>query len=460
MGLLDWFRNIGGRTKAAEGAVSSGPYLTSEGWLAAGSPWNFWQLGRNPRPALNSSAIVEACVGAYSQTVAMCPGAHWLALPNGGRQRVEDSPLERILAEPNDYQTISDFMLNLTRELYESGEAFALAIRDDRNEIASLHLMRARQSSAQVAEDGSIYYRLGGNAVIEQRIGGGIMVPARDVMHVRLHTAWNNPLKGYSPIMAAILDAEAGAVALDQHISFLRNQARPSIMLSTDKIMTAAQVMELREAWNAQTRGDGAGGTPILSGGLKPMSVSTTAHDAQLAELMKMSDERIAVAFRIPLQVLGVGQSTFATTEALMTSWKSSGLGFCLNHIEEAFGKLFRLKGNRKEYVEFDTMELLRSSFREEIEGLSRSVLSGVHSPDEARNQLALPVVPGGYGAEPRVQQQVIPLSAWERGLMKGASDPAAGQPSAGAAKEQDGGDDADWSVDAIAKRLREYALH
>jgi len=459
MGLLDWFRNIGGRTKAAEGAVSSGPYLTSEGWLAAGSPWNFWQLGRNPEPYASSSAMVEACVSAYSQTIAMCPGDHWRRLSNGGRERVTDSPLARIITRPNDYQSISDFLLNATRELYQTGEFFALVIRDEREQPAELHLMRSRQCVAQIATDGSIYYNLGGNQIIEQRIGGGIVVPARYVLHVRLHTP-RHPLKGETPLMAAALDVAAANAALRQHIAFLDNQARPSIMLSTDKVMTAAQVMELREAWNAQTRGEGAGGTPILSGGLKPMTVSTSAQDSQLAELMKMSDEKIALAYRVPLQIFGIGGTPYASTELLMQSWIASGLGFALNHIEEAIGNVFGLAGYPNEYVEFNTKSLLRSSFRERIEGLARSTLSGIHSPDEARNEEDLPTVPGGYGAEPRVQQQVIPLSAWERGLMKGASDPAAGQPSAGAAKEQDGGDDADWSVDAIAKRLREYALH
>lgn len=94
-----------------------------------------------------------------------------------------------------------------------------------------------------------------------------------------------------------------------------------------------------------------------------------------------------------------------------MSSWKASGLGFALNHIEEAFGLLFRLRGVPDEYLELDTKALLRSNFKEMIEGLARSTISGIHAPDEARNELDLPVVPGGHGAMPRVQQQVVPLS-------------------------------------------------
>ena len=121
------------------GAVPPGPYLMSTGWLPAGSPWNYWQSGQNVRPYGERSAMVEACVSAYSQTVAMCPGDHWRKLNNGGRERVVNSALTRILRRPNDYQSISDFLLNLTRRLYERGKSFAVAVRNARAEIIELH---------------------------------------------------------------------------------------------------------------------------------------------------------------------------------------------------------------------------------------------------------------------------------------------------------------------------------
>ena len=63
-----------------------------------------------------------------------------------------------------------------------------------------------------------------------------------------------------------------------------------------------------------------------------------------------------------------------------MQSWIASGLGFTLNHIEEAFGLLFGLKGVPEEYLELDTLALLRSAYRERMEGLARGVISGIYS--------------------------------------------------------------------------------
>src|SRR4029077_18813690 len=113
----------------------------------------------------------------------------------------------------------------------------------------------------------------------------------------------------------------------------------------------------------------------------------------------------------IPLQILGLsGVSSINSTEILMQSWIASGLGFALNHIEEAFGLLFDLDGQPDEYVEFDTAALLRSAFKDRIDGLARGVQGGIYAPNEARELEGLKAVK--FGDEPRVQQQVVPLSA------------------------------------------------
>lgn len=352
--------------------------------------------------------MVEACVSAYAQTAAMCPGDHWRKLANGGRERVTNSALSRILRRPNDYQSISDFLMNLTRRLYTHGEAFAVCARNDRNEIDGLHL--APTGMAQIGVDGSIFYSLGGNEIIDRRFDLTEPIPARDVLHVRLHTP-RHPLKGVSPILSTTLEMAMSGAALNQQIAFYLNQARPSFMLQTDEKLTAEQTEALRNRWNAQTQGENAGGTPILAWGLKATPVVANARDGQLAEMLKMTDQNVALAFRMPLQILGIGGMTMGSTELLMQSWLASGLGFCLNHIEEAFGLFFKLKGMPDEYMELDTRALLRSAYQERMNGLAQAVTSGIVSPDEARASEDLPAVEGGHGAMPRVQQQVVPLS-------------------------------------------------
>jgi HK97 family phage portal protein len=413
-----------------EGEFRPGPYHlpVTGGWLPANAPWNFWQSGIDPVDG-STSAMVEACISAYSQTVAMCPGDHWRLNDKNGRDRVTTSALSRLLRYPNSYQSPSDFMLNLTRSLYMEGNAYALALRNDRYEIDELHLMDPRQSAPQVAVTGDIFYRLAGNDVIDRQVKEAILVPQRDVLHVRLHSTRRRhpfPLVGDTPIAAALQDIATANAMTAQQIQFYLNQARPSAVLTTDLLLDKDQVQMLRDRWNEQSKGLHAGGTPILTGGLKPYILSTPTKDAELAEMMKLTEQRIALAFRVPLAILGIGGTPFGSTELLMQSWIASGLGFALNHIEDAFGLLFALDGQPDEYVEFDTKALLRSAFKDRIDGLARAVQGGIFSPNEARAEESLDEVE--FGDEPRVQQQVVPLSA--AGAIP-AAPAAAGQPPA-----------------------------
>jgi HK97 family phage portal protein len=400
-----------------EGDYRPGPYYlpVTGGWLPADAPWNWWQLGYNPNNPTSCSAIVEACIGAYSQTIAMCPGDHWRMNDKGGRERVKNSALSRLLRKPNIYQSISDFMLNLTRSLYLEGNAYALAERNDRYEISALHLMDPRYSRPQVVpETGDVFYNLGGNSVVAQRLGGQqLLVPQRDVLHVRLHTSRERypwPLMGETPLVAAMPDIMASSAMTQQQISFYMNQARPSAVLSTDLQLDKDQVQALRDRWNEQVKGLQQGGTPILTSGLKVQPWSQNGKDAELAEMMKLSGQNVALAYRIPLQILGLGGTPAGSAEMMMQSWIASGLGFAINHIEEAFGLLCGLKGQPDEYIEFDTAALLRSAFKDRIEGLARAVQGGIYAPNEAREREGLDAVK--FGDEPRVQQQVVPLSA------------------------------------------------
>ena len=284
-------------------------------------------------------------------------------------------------------------------------------------------------SYPRLATTGDIFYQLYGNDVIEKRLGGeALIVPARDVLHIRLHTVrhrFPTPLVGESPILAAMSDIGVNAAIAMQQYKFYMNEARPSAVLSTDLTLDKDQVQALRDRWNEQAQGLHKGGTPILTAGLKVQPWATGSKDSETADMLKLSNEHIALAFRIPLAILGIGGQPYASTELLMQSWIASGLGFALNHIEESIGLLFMLKGVPDEYVEFDTAALLRSAQKDRIESLARGVQGGIFAPNEARQSEGLDRVP--FGDEPRVQQQVVPLSA-------AAGIPAAPAPGPGAA--------------------------
>ena len=449
------------KAAAAEGEYRPGPWYlpVTQGWLPAdvGNSINWWQNGYNVLPMGAGSAIIEACLSAYSQTVAMCPGDHWKANSKGGRDRITTSALSRILHFPNDYQTMSDFLLNCVRQLYRTGNAYAWCLRNNRYEITELHLMDSRNSYPMVDQDGEVFYSLGGNWIVENRYGPSLQpVPQRDVLHIKLHCdALRNPLLGQTPLAAAFLDAAMGSQIRNQQMTFYQRQAKPGFVLSTDLQLDKDQVSALRDRWTEQTTGANVGGTPILTNGVKPQQIPVTSwRDAQLVEMLKLSDQDIAMAFRVPPQIIGLpGAGAKANTESMMRSWIATGLGFCLNHVEEAFDQQFGLKGQPDEYVEFNTGALLRSDFKDRIEGLVRGVQGGIYSPNEARNEEDLDKVP--FGDEPRVQQQVVPLSAAGKIPASPAAPPQPSAPKPEPEAPSGANKDARYDTERLACRAR-----
>jgi phage portal protein BeeE len=423
-----------------EGAPREGPWVVHfpDGALPNewGKHWNYWQMNYDPiRGNGGVSAVVEACVSAYAQTIAQCPGDHWRATGDGGRERVTNSALSRILRDPNDYQSRSDFILNLVRNLYIDGNSYHLATRNSRFEVDALHPFDPRQSQAIVGDDQQIFYELAGNNVLEAdavsaagydpmavSLGGYAhmnkkrIVPARDVLHVKLEAERGNWLKGVPPLRHASDAIMAQRLIGQQLINFFGNMNRPPGVIETDLNFTKEQITELRARLNETWRGidNLDAGPPILTNGMKFKGVAMSAKDSEVAQALKLTQDEIFMVYGVPPAILGLAdKGTFSSTEALMQFWLSRGLGYAINHIEVAFDQFFGLKGWPDEYVEFDTRALLRVAYKDRIEALARGVQGGIYAPDEARNTEELPAVPGGYGKEPRVQQQVVPLSAW-----------------------------------------------
>jgi HK97 family phage portal protein len=299
-------------------------------------------------------------------------------------------------------------MMNAIRDLLKNGNCYALALRNDRFEIVEMHLMDPDTSAARIATDGSVFYNLSGNEVIDRMIGSRLIVPARDVLHLRMHTP-ENPLIGESPLVAAALQMAAGNAALRQQVQFYSNMSRPSYVLSTEQVIKQDDANMLRQRWQEQSAGMNRGGVPILTAGLKVQPIGTSSKDSELVEMLKLSDQGIADVFRMPLQVLGRGDTPYASTESLMQAWRAGGLGFLLNHVEEAFGLLFKLFGQPDEYLEFDTSALLRSAFKDRVEAWSAGVKGGVFARNEARMDFEFKPVEGGD--EPWTQMQDRPLS-------------------------------------------------
>jgi HK97 family phage portal protein len=366
-----------------------------------------WEDGWQRNLTVGHQAVCAAAYAAmqvYAHTVSILDLKHYRMRDDGGRDEISTSALSRIARNPNAYQTWPDFCSNLIFSLLSSGNFYALAFRNDRAEVDSLHIVPPTGTSPYVdTETGSVFYAVGTNPMLGDI---AMMIPARDVLHIRMFTP-NHPLIGISQIQYA-----ATAIGINNSISrnqfnFFQNMSRPSGVLTTDEKLTRDQLEDLRNAWRQRSSGLRSGDVPILSWGLKWDSMSLTSQDAELIEAYRMSIEDIARVFNMPSMLLNdYRNATYNNAESLINFWLTSGLGFILEHLEAAFTKFFRLPP--RESAQFDEQRLLRTDFQSRMDAYSKAIQGGVYAPNEVRRREKLPSVEAGDS--PRLQAQVVPL--------------------------------------------------
>jgi len=384
---------------------------TQDGWLNTNWDLGYWQQNLKA-PSGSRNEAVEACVAALAQTTAMCPVYHYEEDENGEKTRLRGSKAERVLQRPNTFTSSTQFFNMLIRSMYFHGNGYAVADRDGNGSIDKLYISDSRNTNGTIdPEGGEVYYWVG-TGYGSYNPETDTVYPARDVLNLKINNNEREPLKGETPLTTAVRSIAANSNITNHQSNFFGSMARPSGVLSTTEPLTREQMTQLREAVQKQSQQEFSGGIPILGHGLTWQSMSLTSQDAQLVEAAGMTTANIARVFRVPLPLIqDMTGSTFNNASALMQWFLASGLGFLMNHIEGELNHLFGLPFNQS--LHFDTRELLRSDFKAQVETLGEGLVKGLYSPNEARAILGMGPVEAGE--EPRVQQQVVPLSAWDQ---------------------------------------------
>jgi len=363
---------------------------TDEGWMNTSWDQGWWQQNLKPLQGLGTNETVEACVSTLSQTVSMCPVYQLQEAPDGELTRQYASNAERVMLNPNPHVTRSEFMNNLIRSVYFTGNGYAFSTRNGTGAVGELYLLDPKNvNPVQDPETGDIYYWVAPQPSGQYNPETDLVYPERDILHVKINVDPKEPLKGVSPLTAAANSIAASNAITGHQAKFFNNMARPSGVLTTDATLNREQMLQLRDAVAKQTQGNDSGKVPILGNGLKWESMSLTSQDSQMVEAFGMTIGSISRVFRVPLPMINDLQgSTFNNAEQLVNWFLASGLGFLLEHIELELNKLFNLPFNQR--MNFNTKVLLRSDWQSQISTLGEGTLKGIYSPNEARNILGL----------------------------------------------------------------------
>ena len=381
----------------------------------AGAPMNWWQMATSGmHPDLSKAGPVYACIKIISEDMARIPIDHKRRDPaTGSSDIVVTKAPYRVFRKPNSYQSKSDLLLYIFRSLLEDGNAYCYASRNDRYEIAGLYPLDHRACWPYIEpESGEVFYQLSRNANVElaglDTVDGSQWIPQRDIFHLRLQTP-RHPLVGESPIVSIVHPIVSG-LEINKHVAdFFHNMGRPSGILRHPGELSTDAMTRIKERFKQLITGGNTGEPIVLREGMEWTPLTMSAVDAELVGSYRLTERQVAQAFRIPPFLLGdLDKGTFSNVESLIRFYLQSCLGFYVDHIEDALTNFFNLPPN--ESIVFDLERaLLRGDLESRMSGYAKGVQSGIFAPNEVRARENLP--PVEFGDDPRVQQQLVPLS-------------------------------------------------
>lgn len=383
-----WARLLGGLRK-----------MSPEAWFTEFGAWNASPTGISvTQSTAMQQATVLACVSLLSEDVAKLPIHVYRRRPNGGKDIVDDHPLERLLQQPNSWQNRFEFVEQMHAAFLLRSNAYAAIIRDGRGVPKMLVPINPDQVWLYEAPDGEIFYSVSRTGMHQMAMLKSLpaMIPAEDMLHLR----WLgfNGLVGISRIS---MGREAIALALAQEQQAARlfgNGARPAGALQTDKKLSKEVIDRLKANWQEIYGGVGnSGKTAFLEEGLKWTQITLSQADAEALASRKFQAEDIARLFRVPHHKIGIvgARETSATVAQADQDYANNVLSNHVGRWEEKLRQVFDLDSEGL-VVEFDINHFLRADMKTRYDAYRVGIVGMFLTPNEVRRAEGLPEVDGG----------------------------------------------------------------
>lgn len=367
---------------------SADPRLDPRTWNTATHP-AFAMV--SPQSVLRALPTAHRCVEIKSATLASVPLKVHKRLPNGGRERVSDTPLARVLDRPNDFMTRFEFVELLSRSLDLFGNFYAQIVRDGAGEIRDLIPLDARSVQIERTGSGRLRYKF-------TTSGNAVTLLDSEVLHVKNATA--DGILGQSPIAVA---AKALGLAIDEFEAadaLAASGFSPWFGVSHPGKLSDKARTNLRESFAGMVGPQNLNGgrVPIFEEGTKPERISFSSAEAQLLESRKWSAEDICRIFGVPAQSVGLTASvSYGSAAQAAQDLVTNTLNPLAARIESALERsLLSEEGRREFFIEFDLSGLLRAdpSARWQQYRIAREV--GAMSPNDIRRLENMAPIEGG----------------------------------------------------------------
>jgi HK97 family phage portal protein len=374
MGLLSFFDRFRG-----PGASSGDRSPYGEFWFEPVSARTGSGMRVSPDSALRLAAVY-ACVRILAETMASLPLVIYQRRPDGGKDKVTDHWLYRLMAKrPNRFQNPFEWREMLQGHLALRGNAYNQIITNPRGEIIELMPIHPDRVKIELLPSGEYRYR------VTDRFGAVGILPRGEVWHLRGLSS--DGLMGMSPIELARENLGMALAAQDYGARFFANDAKPTggwiEFPGSFKDSEAKKVF--RESYQQAQSGANRGKVLVLENGMKFHEVGVTNKDAQFLELRKFQITDIARLFRVPPHMIAdLERATFSNIEQQSLEFVMHTMTPWAERWEASIESELLLESDDIE-IEFDFANLMRGDAASRSSYYQSGIQNGWLTRNEAR---------------------------------------------------------------------------
>ncbi|AZE96640.1 Phage portal protein [Pseudomonas orientalis] len=297
--------------------------------------------------------IVWSCVKILSETVSGLPLKLYDDLPAGRALAKGNSRAARLLAKPNPYMTMLNFIKAIIVNMALRGNAFALIERNDAGDFIGFIPLGA--DSVEVNTDDDLIYWV-------TLKGQRFPVSPDFMLHFKIFSA--DGINGLSPVEFQKEAMGLAKAAQSWSSRFMRKGGFTGGYVIYDNFLTAEQQAQVLEKFPKIRDGDveDIGKMGLLQGGPKIVPAGMTQKDSQFIESQQFQEEALAGIWGVPLYLANrAGKTSImgSNLEQQTSGFITFGLSPYIKAIEDEINdKLF---GGTTQFVEFVVEGILRA---------------------------------------------------------------------------------------------------
>lgn len=401
MGLLSWLGISPGSAVARDPGAEVVDYQHDflRFALEGQTPADLWKTQPNLRTVVSFMARNIAQLGVHTLRQA----------GDGGRERVKDTPLSRLMERPNPEQTMYEVVYALVSDLALYDQAYLLLVRLP-SDTDSYELRSLPAAWVDGWKGGDLWapevYIVNAPGETETRY-----LPAASV--IAFHGWSPTTMKeGVSPVSTLRETLEEQVEASRYRLQMWRRGGRVGSVVTRpkDAPQWSPEAQARFKESLAGFGGDGssAGRSLLLQDGMDMKRVGFSAKEEDFVEVSKLALATVARVFHINPTMVGLlDNANYSNVKEFRRSLYGDTLGPVIRMIEARLNLVLldRLGlADSGVYVEFNLKEKLRGSFEEQAAVMSASVGGPWMTRNEARARENLPALDGG-------DELIVPLN-------------------------------------------------